>query len=313
MKISDLKKIVNKNYIVLLPSWNNNIYNSVEYSFENVVNIENTNNEEIKELINFINKNIKQLIIFNFDDIYRLILPYVKKCIDVKCIYSYSIAKMTDWNIRGVFNNIMEFYDRRIIKKIGCIDSSAFKVLKKAGYNVEHILLDIKQSDEDKHISKSKTIGLLGNDYDPNHNIYNQLSAIKMVEYDRIKIIKNMPATEHFINFFNIREEKVDSIKEALKDNFVNLYANFTGTDYNLVLESMDMKVPCILGNTDFFDEYSELKENLVLNSDDDISEIAEKINNVKLNANKIMKLYKEFRKTYSNNSKNIIENFIKN
>ena len=313
MKISDLKNIVNDNYIVLLPGWNYNIRNSVEYSFENVINIENTTDKEIKELIKFINKNMKQLIIFNFDDIYRTILPYIKKSVSVKCIYSYNFAKMTDWNIRGIFNNIMEFYDRKIITKIGCLDFSTVKVLKNAGYNVEYVMLDVGQPVKSKKNKKSETIGFLGNDYDPNHNTYNQLSAVKMVEYDKIKIIKNMPATEHFIEFFNIKEQKVNSIEEVLKDNFVNLYANFTSTDYNLILQSMDLGIPCILGNTDFFDGYPELKENLVLDSDDDISEIAQKINNAKLNGDKIIELYKEFRKKYSEESKNSIVNFIKN
>ena len=298
---------------MLLPSWNYNISNSVNYSFENVINLENTTDKEIKELIKFINKNMKQLIIFNFDDVYRTILPYIKKSIPVKCIYSYNFAKMTDWNIRGIFNNIMEFYDRKIIIKIGCLDFSTFKVLKNAGYNVEYVRLDVDQPVKNKKNKKSKTIGLLGNDYDPNHNTYNQLSAIKLVEYDKIKIIKNMPATEHFIEFFNINEQQVDSIEEVIKDNFVNLYANFTSTDYNFILQSMDLEIPCILGNTDFFDEHPELKENLVLNSDDDISEIAQKINNVKLNGDKIIKLYKEFREKYSEDSKSSIVNFIKN
>ena len=122
-----------------------------------------------------------------------------------------------------------------------------------------------------------------------------------------------MPATEHFIEFFNIKEQKVDSIEEVLKDNFINLYANFTGTAHNLILQSMDIGIPCLLGNTDFFDGYPELKENLVLNSDDDISEIAQKINNVKLNGDKIIESYKEFRKKYSEQSKESIVNFIKN
>ena len=313
MKISDLKNIVNNNYIVLLPSWNYNIRNSVEYSLENVINLENTTDKEIKELIKFINKNMKQLIIFNFDDVYRTILPYIKKTISVKCIYSYNFAKMTDWNIRGVFNNIMEFYDRKIITKIGCLDSSTFKVLRNAGYNTEHVMLDIEQQVKIKKNKKSKTIGFLGNDYDPNHNTYNQLSAIKIVEYDKIKIIKNMPATEHFIKFFNIKEEQVDSIEEVLKDNIVNLYANFTGTDYNLILQSMDLGIPCILGNTDFLDDYPELKEKLVLDSDDDISEIAQKINSIKLNGERIIELYQEFRKKYSEDSKRSIIDFIKN
>ena len=74
----------------------------------------------------------------------------------------------------------------------------------------------------------------------------------------------------------------------------------------------MDKGIPCVLGNTDIFDKYSKLKKFLVLESDDDINEIASKINLVKENRELIINEYDKFRKDYSLKSKNNIETLLK-
>ena len=125
-------------------------------------------------------------------------------------------------------------------------------------------------------------------------------------------MIKLMPATREFIQFFDIKDKDVDTLDEAMKDNMINLYCNFTGSNNELVLKSMDMGVPCLLGNSDLFDEYKTLKKYLVLKSDDDIGEIADKINLVIKNKNEIMKEYSIFRKDYTNKSKENVKNFLK-
>ena len=61
----------------------------------------------------------------------------------------------------------------------------------------------------------------------------------------------------------------------------------------------MDRGIPCIVGNTDFFDKNEILKKYLVVTSDDDINEIRDKLLEVKKNKSLIMKEYKKFRKSY--------------
>lgn len=311
MKICDINKLKNKDYIVLLPSLDYDIKDSVEYSFDNVfyLNYEPTK-EDANAIINFINENNSQLIIFDYCEFYRLVLPYIRKKRKIKWIYKHDLAGITDGNVRATFKNIMEFSDRSIVDVIGCLDESTYEVLKHSGYNAKYIQLDIDQ--KVKKAKKSNSIGIIGNDYNPNHNTYNQLSALKMVDYSYVKIIKNMPATNHFIEFFDIKEKKVDNIEDVIKDNFVNLYCNFTFTNYELILKSMDMGIPCLLGNTEIFDKYPNLKKYLVLDSDDDISEIANKIKAIKENKEEILKEYIKFRTDYSKKSIKSIKEFLK-
>ena len=311
MKIDKIDKLKEKDHIVLLPEPDFDIKESVEYSFNNVVFLDYTpTEEETQKLIDTVNKKNLQLILFDYNDFYRQILPYIHKNRKIKWILKNGLASMTDGAVRATFTNLMEFCDRDMINCIGCLDFGAYKVLENAGYNACHIILDI----EEKSVKpkKSKSIGIIGNDYNPNHNTYNQLTAVTLVDYDYIKILKNMPATKHFIEFFNIKEKEVDSFEKVIKDNFVNLYCNFTLTNSQVVLKSMDSGVPCLLGNTDIFDDYKILKENLVLISDDDVNEMAEKINEVKKNSTKILDEYKKFRKDYKEKSKKSIKNFLK-
>lgn len=311
MKICDINKIKNKDYIVLLPDADYDIKTSVEYSFENVFYLDyELTKEDARILIDFINNNNSQLIIFDYSEFYRRILPYIRKSSKIKWIYKNNLAGITDGSVRATFTNLMEFCDRNIVDTIGCLDESTYEVLKNSGYNAKHLLLDV-----DSSVQKSKesnSIGLIGNDYNPNHNIYNQLSALKMVDYSYVKIIKNMPATNHFLEFFDIKEKSIDNLDEVMKDNFINLYCNFTFTNYELILKSMDMGIPCLLGNTDIFDRYPKLKKYLVLDSDDDINEIAFKIKTIKDNKDKILNEYNKFREKYKKESKISIDNFLK-
>lgn len=311
MKICDINKVKNKDYVVLLPEIDYDIKESVEYSFENVfyLNYE-LNKEDAKILIDFINNNKTQLIIFDYSNFYRLVLPYIRKGIKIKWVYKNNLAGITNGPVRATFTNLMEFCDRNIVDTIGCLDESTYEVLKNSGYNSKYLLLDVDS--KSKKAKKSNSIGLIGNDYNPNHNTYNQLSALKMVDYSYVKIVKNMPATNDFIKFFGIKEKEVSNIEDAMSDNYINLYCNFTFTNYELILKSMDMGIPCLLGNTDFFNKYPKLKDYLVLESDDDINEISTKIKSIKENKDEILKEYSKFREEYKNNSKISIDKFLK-
>jgi len=311
MKIEEISKLKEKDHIVLLPKPDYDIKESVEFSFKNVVYIDyEMSDKEADIIIRNVNKKNIQLIIFDYDEFYRLILPYIHKNRKIKWIIKNGLASMTDGAVRATFTNLMEFCDRDLISAVGCLDYGAYKVLENAGYNAKHIILDVKEKQSKQ--KKTNSIGLIGNDYNPNHNIYNELTAVTMVDYNYIKVLKNMPATKHFIEFFNIKEKEVDSSDKVIKDNFVNLYCNFTLTNSEIVIKSMDLGVPCLLGNTDFFDDYKILKENLVLVSDDDVNEIANKIEKIKENTEIILNEYKKFRKDYIKKSEKSIKEFLK-
>ena len=269
------------------------------YSFKNVFYLDyEPSKSEIQLLIDFINKKDNGLIIFDYSEVYKLILPYVKKTKTINWVYKNNLSTISDCFSRDIFKNILEFYDRNIIDNIICLDNSTYEVLKNSGYKVKYLKLDVNSRLE--KAKNSKTIGLIGNDYNPNNNIYNELSAVRMIDYSYVKLLKSMPITKHFIKFFDIKAKEFNNLDEVIMNNDINLYCNFTFNNFELILKSMDMGIPCLLGNTDFFDNNKILKEYLVLESDDDIEEIANRINLVRENKKLILKEYKKFRVDYS-------------
>jgi len=262
----------------------------------NVLDVNKIKNKDYVVLLPRCDYDIRDSVEYSFENVFYLDYELTKEHADILIEFINNKAN------KLIVFDYDEFY-RQVLPYIR-------KNKKNAGYKTKHVLLDIKSNN--KKTKKSNSIGLIGNDYNPNHNTYNQLSALKLVDYSYVKIIKNMPATEHFIDFFNIKEKRVENIEEVMKDNFINLYCNFTANDFELVLKSMDMNIPCLLGNTDIFDKFPKLKKYLVLESDDDINEIASKINTIKENKEDILKEYAKFRKKYSEESKKIIEKLLK-
>lgn len=298
MTIEGLNKLKKGSYLVLLPDADYDIKGSVEYTFDNIIYLDfELNEEDANKIIDYVNNKGSKLIIFDWCELYRLILPYISKKREIKWVYKNTLAQLTNGGVRATYTRIMEFYDRNIVKEIACLDKATYEVLKKAGYRASHLLLDVNIKSRKNTLEKS--IGLIGDDYNPSHNTYNELSALKLIDYDYCKIVPNMPATKHFIDFFEIKAKEVNSTEEVLVDNEVNLYCNFTFNNMELILKSLDLGIPCLLGNTDIFDNYPKLKKYLVLDSDDDIGEIAHKINCIRENRDTILKEYDKYRKEY--------------
>ncbi len=289
--IEEIKKYNNKKNIAFLPVCDYKFYDSISYTLGNVIKI--INEEENEEIINTINNSkIKKIYLVGNNDWYRYILPRLKKQIEVCWIFIDSFSNLSNPGVRYVLQTIFEYYDRSLINSIGCVSKECDVVFKNAGYNCEYI--DLAFPKENFKVKKytSKSIGILSDDFDPNNNFYNQLAALKFVDYDVCKFLSIMRETKRFIKFFDLKCDIKNEIDEVISDNFVNLYVNFTNTNKELIIKSFNLGIPCIVGNTDFFDGNKYLKEKLVVKSDDDINEIASKINFVKENYKKIFEEY---------------------
>ena len=282
-------KYRNSQVIVFVTNYGLDIKESLEFTIGNLIELEKT--EYKKEIVEIINDSkIKKIYLLDYDDFYRFMLPRLNKTIEVCWVFKNSFSDLSNPKVRQVLNTIFEFIDRDLINTIGCINEDNLRVFNNAGYNTEYIKLNIKHLN--KNYKESNSIGILSNDYDPNNNFYNQLASLKYIDYDYCKIKYIMPATKKFLSFFKIKSQKYDSLDEVIKDNFVNLYINFTNTNNELIKKSFDLGIPCIVGNTNFFDRNKYLKEHLVLKSDDDIKEISEKIDFARKNREIIISEY---------------------
>ena len=298
--------IYNKKYLVIVPTMSEELLDSFEYTFGNSLLMKN-DLDEISFYTQFINQNNFQQIIFvDFQLEYLELIDKLDEKHDIKFIFTKSLASLSDTFFYDVFKNIVKLYNQEKISAIGFLDNNLYQVLKKKYKNIFYLLLDREECTSAQN-KNDKTIGILNNQEDPKHSYYNELSAIKLLDGYTAKITKPSKVNKEFLKTFDIHYKVV---KNAIKNNEINLYINFTNNNYLLFLESMDNNIPCILGNTSILDNNKKLKEYLVMKSDDDVNEIADRVKNAIKNKKEILKLYSDFRKEYKEETNKRVEKF---
>lgn len=294
--------LYNKKYIVIVPSSLKQNFDDYEYSFGNCIIMEN-NLDAVDALAKFINNNIITTIVFvDYQLEFEELIKRLNKQINVKWILSISLGAFSNEYNRYIFNSVNKLQNDGIISSIGVCDSGLYEVLKQKYNNIFQVYIDTKIDNLiSNNNEKASVIGLLNNQYKSMHSFYNELSAVKFFDNFKARIIKPSKETKRIVKIFKINHEYVKNYNSQFDyDVAVNLFVNFTDNDLTLFLRSMDNNIPCILGNTNILDNYPILKKNLVINSDDDIDEIASKIKYVLENKNVILNDYKKFRKDYS-------------
>lgn len=299
--LEEVKRIAsNSKKLVLLPESDILYADCLKYMYGDCVVLSIDSFDKINDLVEIINDKMEELYFVNFQNMYRKLLPCVDKKIKKNEIFLCDVANFTNTFILPIFYDISEFYERKLIDKIFVLNNSVYEMMKKK-FNVEKFSIKLPFNNSIKLDNiDSNSIGIISNDYDPVQNFYNMLTAVSMVDgYEKVKFVPYMDASREFFDHFEIRHDFCANIEDVMCNNFINLYCNFTSTNPCLVIKSMDNGIPCLLGNTDLFDNNKKLKELLVLKSDDDVNEIAFKINNIKDNYKVIFDEYKKWRRDF--------------
>ncbi len=305
---NNLDIIYNRKYLVIVPSMSEDLYEGFQHSFHNTVLMKN-NLDEVEKIAKFINRNnFGQLIFVDYQVEYEQLMEKLNDKHEIKFIFTKSLGGLSDKFLYNTFKNIYKLYQDKVVDSLGVLDKGLYEVLKKKKDKVKFITLDIPRKNNCRE-NKFKTIGVLNSDDVKTHSFYNELSAVKLVKYDTVKLYKFNKITKNFLKLFNIKYTKCTSLEDTMRDNIANLYINFTDNNILLFLESMDLGVPCIVGNNEFLDE--NLRSYLMVQSDDDINEIAKKIDLVQEHYDDIMQKYDCFRNEYSLRTKNLVEDFL--
>lgn len=306
----NLDIIYNKPYLVIVPMISRDYLEAFSFSFGNTILISD-NIIDYEKTLAFINKNnFKKLIFVDYQVEYERLAIGYDSDYEIDCIYTGSLGGLSNINQYTIFKKVIELHEKYKNSNLGVLDEGLFNVLKKKYKNVKLISIDVKQN-ICNNFEFDNSIGILNDCNNPNHSFYNCLSAVKLIDNAIVKISNLNKATKSFLKTFKIKIKKEKILEKLYSKNLVNLYVNFTCNNNLLILKSMDSGVPCIIGNNNIFNSNKILKKYLVVDSDDDINEIAQKIQDVKKYRNKILDEYKKFRNEYSKNSKISIENFL--
>lgn len=304
----DSSYIYNKKFIVVVPTMSLEYLEELNYSFGNTIIFDNTKN--LNSTINFINENnFEQIIFVDYQLEYYDIINSLKNKNKVKLIFTKAMGAFSNPFIYSLFKGILDLYSKFNIDKIGFLDRNLYETLNGKNINCCHIILDIDIKEDNDNFSE-KSVGLLNDEENPRHSFYNELSALKFKDYCA-SLYNISKRTKKFMKLFDIKYKTQSEIENVYKNNLVNLYVNFTDNNNMVFIKSMDNNVPCILGNNELLEDNKYLNSMLVVNSDDNINEISEKIELVKKNRKKIISEYKKFREIYSKKSKKSISDFL--
>ena len=280
-----------------------------EFNFNNadiILISENYTPSERENLAEKINKIYEQVIFFDYYDQFYLLLPLISKKIIKKYIIDNGISLLYN---ELILNNMMQLYEYKERKMIDYIATTKYDTYISMKDKIDYIELDYKTK---IHPKNNNSIGLLGIYYVEYSNFFVQLSAVAMSKIKKAIVLEQNTVVKKFEEDFNVVIEEEKDVIKLIEQNKVNLDVAFSEVSPINFLISMDAGSPCIIGNTHLLDNDEKLKKMLVLDSDDDVNEICEKIDNVLENKKEIEKLYSIWRKKYSDNSKKLIEKFVK-
>lgn len=223
-----------------------------------------------------------------------------------------------DWS---VLRTILEYSKFGLIDSIGFVKKSLYEFYKTKGIKAEFVMNTINL-DKEKYIAERNDnekikIGLYASGDRWLKNFYNQLSAASMIENHIIDCIPKSEKTMDFANIINAnlmgesKPLKRDELLKRLALNDINLYVTFVECAPLLPLESFELGVPCITSNNHHYWEGTELEKYLVVNAPDNIIAIKNQIEYVLKNKDKIITLYKEWKKEYDIAAEKTVNDFI--
>ena len=298
--------IYNKKYLIIIPDSEKYLFDDFEYTLQNAILMKN-NIDDINFFIKFINQNNIQRIVFvDYQGEYEEVINGLKTSYEIDFIFTKALGALSEQHIYYMFDSIYRLYKDKVITKLAFLDRGFYESLKLKNKNIFYLKLDTPISSKPNCNVAEKSIGVIGDQNNARHSFYNCLSAIKLTKKYKAKICKPNHVTKEFIKTFSIECDIVNNREKLLEENAVNLYINFTDNNNLEFIKSMDKGIPCILGNNEIIDKNSKLSDYLVVKSDDNINEIAAKINQIPQIRGDILKEYKSFREEYSKSVKKL-------
>lgn len=225
---------------------------------------------------------------------------------------------------RNNFFKLLELSKNGVIEDIAFLKRGQYVTYSNLGYKCSYLMqnyiLDSKFKRQKKEQNEIIDIGIYPLNYTWDKNIFNQLCIGKMIENANINYNLLDMRMQEFLETMNIQSkpdkiEKIDEqniIRRVVK-NDINISCSFTDYFHTLFFISMEQEIPCIIGNTSdlFKDEGEELKSYIVTTAEDNPIVNAEIIEKCLENKEKVVDLYKKWKKEYNKEALESIRTFL--
>ena len=323
--IRNIKKSKNKDYIVFHNKEFFGVTSSTYELFDNCIDCgEIYIKNDAKRIAQAISDgNIKQVVFSSLSLGQKDIIKNLKslnKSIKVKAYWHGSHSQILDGYGWERFQEILKLHRRGKIDAVASCKKSLYNFYKNQGLNIYFISNVVKLPFKVKPEKNKKEIRIglyAASCTNWRKNVFPQMAAVAKIPNAVLDMVPHNDTAKEFAADLGI---KLDGIEKSLPreqlikrmaKNTVNLYVTFSECSPMLPLESFEVGVPCITGNNFHYFENTELEQYLVVDKEDDIENIYEKINSAMNNSEKVLELYKKFKKENEKSSEEQVKEFL--
>ena len=285
-------------------------------------------NKNMKTINELVEKDIKQIIFSGLEIGWDKLIKDVKQKypeLKIKVICNTLDSLLYYDYERQNFFNLLELSKDNIIDDIAFLRKGQYEVYKTLGYKCsflrENYILEDDKKLEIKVPNDVIDIGIYPLNYTWDKNIFNQLCIPKYIENSNLNYNEIDERMTDFVNTMDIKAipDKIETIdaknvQEKVVKNDINIATSFTEYFHIVFWISMEQGIPCIIGNTaDFFEKEDdkELEQFLVTLAEDNSIINSKMVKDCVDNKEKIMELYRNWKKEYNKIAKQSLEQFI--
>ena len=207
---------------------------------------------------------------------------------------------------RENFFKLLELSKKEIVKDIAFLRKGQYETYKILGYKCsylkENYIMKESYKKEDVEEKKCNTqLGIYPLNYTWDKNIFNQLCIAKFIDNCNLDYNNLDSRIEEFLNTMEIKNtpskiEKIEEeeiIKQLIKNDVI-VSTSFTEYMHPIFFMSMELGIPCLIGNnSDFFEEEDELKKYIVTSAEDNAIINSQLVKKCLENKEKVIGLYK--------------------
>ena len=296
--------------------------------FENTLGIEELHADILVDHIAeyLVNSGARLLIFSSFSIGWDRLVKRIRErrpALTVKVLWHSSFALNTepyDWDM---FCTVLSLYKTGYVQSLGFVKKSMAEFFLQKGYRAEFVANRVTIPEKLLSALPPKTphgkirIGIYSSEGRWVKNVFNQFAAASLFADAEINCVPLSDKSVILSRFFDFTltgsytNLKRESLLRLLGENDVNLYVTFTECAPLLPLESLAMGVPCITGSNHHYWQGTELEKYLVVDREDDCIAIYNKAKLCLENKEEILRLYRQWKKGYNNESIESVSRFL--
>ncbi len=282
-----------------------------------------SNNMKIIE--KYINKGIEQIIFSGLEIGWDKLITDIKEKnnnLKIKVICNTQDSLLYYEYERENFFKLLELSKKELVDDIAFLRKGQYETYKslgyKASYLMENYILKTEKKVKIKEANSIIDLGIYPLNYTWDKNIFNQLCIAKFLDNCNLNYNRLDERMEDFLNTMQIHNtpESIEIVEEKiiehLSKNDIIIATSFTDYVHPIFLISMELGIPCLIGNnSDFFEKQDDLKKYVVTNAEDNPITNSEMVKEMIKNKEKIQELYQNWKQEYNKQAQKSIQDFI--